>query len=49
VADHRVAVRGVPRRRLAAGPVEPLAHQHPVQQSVEHDLLAGGVDGDLGG
>ena len=52
MADHRVAVRGVPGRWLAAGPVEPLAqraHQHPVQQSVEDDLLARGVDGDLGG
>jgi hypothetical protein len=51
-AHHRVTPGGVPARRSTAGPVEVLAqraHQHPVQQPVEDDLLARRIGGDLGG
>lgn len=49
---HRIPLGGPPRRWLAAGPVEPLAQradQHPVEQPVEHHLLAGDVERHFGG
>ncbi|ESU48766.1 hypothetical protein P376_3252 [Streptomyces sp. HCCB10043] len=49
-ARHLVAERPVPPRRVRLGPVEPVpqrAHQHPVQQPVEHDLVPGPAPAEL--
>lgn len=52
VTDDRITLGGPPGRRVPLRAVEPgpqCAHQHPVQQSVQHHLLTGDVQRRLGG